>query len=58
LNEAAELEVMLELGEGFGTKGAAADMKFCAALWLSLQCQKAFCNTDRVELSRSGWGVV
>lgn len=39
-------------------KGAAADMKFCAALWLSLQCQKAFCSMDTVELSLSVWGVV
>lgn len=57
LKEESELEAMLEIGEGFGIRRAASDMKFGAGLWLKLLSHEAFCSMDTAELRFSVWGV-
>lgn len=50
LKEESELEAMLGLGEGFGIRRAAVDMKFSAVWWLKLLSHETFCSMDTVEL--------
>lgn len=57
LKEESELEAMLELGEGFGIRRAAVEMKFGAVQWLKPLSHEAFCSMDTVELRFSVWGV-
>lgn len=55
LKEESEFEALLELGEGFGIRTAAVDMKFGAAWWFKLLSHEAFWSMDTVELdSQSG----
>lgn len=57
MKEESELEAILGLGEGFGIRRTAVDMKFSAAWCLKLLSHEIFCSVDNVELRFSVWGV-